>query len=122
LTGQGAFDVVEDTESAKELMAKKGYTADQIENIAQTGYIRGTPQAVAVPLANKAQQLDTATKELEKAKQPEPPKPPPPSIINFDARDYSKSNAHINRELHAGREGIGSKGNAGSPNIWNWKG
>ena len=138
LTGQGLFDVEEGTESAKKLMMESGgYTAEQVENIAQTGYmLRGvsqapsqptpptpppTPKPIPVPPQDKAALIGQATQEVNKAKLPIPPETTKPSVINFDARNYSKSTAQINRELRADTMGLGSRGSAASPNVWNWK-
>ena len=111
LTGQGFFDLQEGTESAKKLMMESGgYTAEQIENIAQTGYIRGAPQAIAP--ANKAELIGQATREAEKAKQPEPPKPTQNNTTVVNAPNNSKTTANMNPAPHADRVGIGSRGNA----------
>lgn len=111
LVGKGMFNTQEDTESAKKLMmARGGYSAQQIENIAQTGY--GTANFVPAAPKNKAEELDQKTKEAEKAKQPTPVAPAVNNTTVVNAPNNSKTTANMNRELHADGRGLGSRGNA----------
>lgn len=111
LVGKGMFNTQEDTESAKKMMMERGgYSKQQIENIAQTGY--GTANFVPAAPKNKAEELDQKTKEAEKAKQPTPVAPAVNNTTVVNAPNNSKTTANMNRELHADGRGLGSRGNA----------
>jgi hypothetical protein len=110
----GLFDTSEDTESAKKLMMERGYTAEQVERLAQTGYMGSRSQVpVPVPSPNKAELIDEKTKEADKAKQPEAPKPAQTNNTILNAPNNAKTAISMNQAPHADRVGLGSRGNAG---------
>lgn len=66
----------------------------------------------AAEATNKAGQIDEATKEADKAKQPEPMKAAVTNTTVVNAPNNTKNLANINRPMHADRVGIGSAGSA----------
>ena len=68
---------------------------------------------LAAEATNKAGQIDEATKEADKAKQPELPKPTQNNQTNLFAPNNAKTAISMNQAPHADRAGIGSRGNAG---------